>query len=59
MSVIGDLHWAGTGAITDYTVDMGYYYDMVRGIQTSIEMTNENDSNQNVYTCGAGLKQEW
>jgi hypothetical protein len=51
--------WAGTGAVKDYTLDMGSYHDMVRGIQISIIMDNSLVSKQDVNSYGAGAKQEW
>jgi hypothetical protein len=51
--------WAGTGAVKDYTLDMGSYHDMVRGISTAMIITNSQTSNQGVFSYGAGAKQEW
>jgi hypothetical protein len=55
----GNPAWAGAGALKDYTLDMGSHYDMARGINTAMIITNSIASNKAVYTLGAGAKQEW
>jgi hypothetical protein len=55
----GSPGWAGTGAVKDYTLDMGSYHDMVRGITTAMIITNPQASSKTVYTQGVGAKQEW
>lgn len=59
MVYAGPVSWAGTGTVKDYTLDMGSYKDMVRGINTGIRITNSLDSNAYVESYGAGAKQEW
>jgi hypothetical protein len=53
------LTWAGTGAYKEYLVDMGSYKDMNRGISTSLVTYNSQNTDQTIYTYGAGAREEW
>jgi hypothetical protein len=53
------LTWEGTGAIKTYTLDLGGYYIMNKGINAGVAVKNTKLTAQPVYMYGAGAKQEW
>jgi hypothetical protein len=54
-----DLIWAGTGTAQLYTLDMGSYNIMNRGINTLLIIQNDLPGNAPASTYGAGAKLQW
>lgn len=54
-----DVNWAGTGDAKVYTLNMGAWYNVNRGINANMNIVNSLGSNQNVQSYGAGVKLEW
>jgi hypothetical protein len=56
---LNNVNWAGTGSAKVYTLDMGSYKNMNRGINTALIFYNSQTSNQEVSAYGAGAKVQW